>query len=250
MDMIVRAVDVGSGNTKYVTGVVGSDIRCASFRSLAYPSSLDTSALPGADRCKTVCIPVGPLYYEVGPDFQLAADTFRAKQLHDDYTKSPEYMALLRGALAMMKLPQIDLLVVGLPVALLALKKAALEKAMTGTHQLAGGRTITVRKALAFAQPQGALVHYAAEHEKMATCRAGGQTRACASAPAGSSVASSAWHHAVLPWLPSAGNGRRRCEMQSWSARSRPSSRKTAGPSLPGLIGSTGCHPVSWCWSS
>ena len=78
-------------------------------------------------------------------------------------------MALLRGALAMMKLPQIDLLVVGLPVALLALKKAALEKAMTGTHQVAGGRAITVRKALAVAQPQGALVHYAAEHDKMAT---------------------------------------------------------------------------------
>ena len=77
-------------------------------------------------------------------------------------------MALL-GALAMMKLPQIDLLVVGLPVALLALKKVSLEKAMTGNHQLAGGRTITVRKALAVAQPQGALVHYAAEHEKMTT---------------------------------------------------------------------------------
>ena len=169
MDMIVRAVDVGSGNTKYVTGVVGSDIRCASFPSLAYPSSSDSSALPGAERRKTVCIPVGPLYYEVGPDIQLAADTFRAKQLHDDYTESPEYMALLRGALAMMKLPQIDLLVVGLPVALLALKKIAMERAMTGTHQLAGGRAVTVRKALAVAQPQRALVHYAAEHEKMAT---------------------------------------------------------------------------------
>jgi len=33
----------------------------------------------------------------------MAADTFRAKQLHDEYTESPEYMALLRGALGMMK---------------------------------------------------------------------------------------------------------------------------------------------------
>jgi plasmid segregation protein ParM len=78
-------------------------------------------------------------------------------------------MALLRGALSMMKVPHIDLLVVGLPVALLALKKAALEKAMTGSHEIGAGRTITVRKALAVAQPQGALVHYAAEHEKMAS---------------------------------------------------------------------------------
>jgi plasmid segregation protein ParM len=169
MEFIVRAVDVGSGNTKFVTGVSGADIRCASFPSVAYPSSADTSAMPAAEKRKTVCIPVGSLFYEVGPDIHLAADTFRAKQLHDEYTESPEYMALLRGALSMMKVPHIDLLVVGLPVALLALKKAALEKAMTGSHEIGAGRTITVRKALAVAQPQGALVHYAAEHEKMAS---------------------------------------------------------------------------------
>lgn len=169
MEFIVRAMDVGSGNTKFVTGISGADIRCASFPSVAYPSSADTSAMPAAEKRKTVCIPVGSLFYEVGPDIHLAADTFRAKQLHDEYTESPEYMALLRGALSMMKVPNIDLLVVGLPVALLALKKAALEKAMTGSHEIGAGRTITVRKALAVAQPQGALVHYAAEHEKMAS---------------------------------------------------------------------------------
>ena len=161
MEFIVRAVDVGSGNTKFVTGISGADIRCASFPSVAYPSSADTSAMPAAEKRKTVCIPVGSLFYEVGPDIHLAADTFRAKQLHDEYTESPEYMALLRGALSMMKVPHIDLLVVGLPV--------ALEKAMTGSHEIGAGRTITVRKALAVAQPQGALVHYAAEHEKMAS---------------------------------------------------------------------------------
>ena len=69
----------------------------------------------------------------------------------------------------MMKVPHVDLLVVGLPVALLALKKASLEKSMVGSHQVGGGKAITVHKALAVAQPQGALVHYAAEHEKMAT---------------------------------------------------------------------------------
>ena len=98
----------------------------------------------------------------------LAADTFRAKQLHDEYTETPEYLALLRGALSMMKVSRIDLLVVGLPVALFAVKKAALEKAMTGQHDIGGGKAVTVGKALAVAQPQGALVHYASEHQKMA----------------------------------------------------------------------------------
>lgn len=169
MELIVRAVDVGSGNTKFVAGVAGADIRCASFPSVAYPSSGDAADWPAGERRRTVSIPIGPLFYEVGPDVGLAADTFRAKQLHDDYTESPEYMALLRGALSLMKLPQIDLLVVGLPVALLGLKKTALEKAMVGRHPVGGGKFVVVVKALAVAQPQGALVHYAAAHEKMAT---------------------------------------------------------------------------------
>ena len=169
MELIVRAVDVGSGNTKFVTGVVGNEIRCASFPSVAYPSSGETPHWPASERRKTVCIPVGPLFYEVGPDVGLAADTFRAKQLHDEYTESPEYMALLRGALSMMKVSHIDLLIVGLPVALFSLKKSALAKTMAGEHQIGGGKTVTVAKAMAVAQPQGALVHYAAEHKKMAT---------------------------------------------------------------------------------
>ena len=169
MELIVRAVDVGSGNTKFVTAAAGTDIRCVSFPSVAYPSSDASPSWPASERRKTVCIPVGPLFYEVGPDVGLAADTFRAKQLHDDYIESPEYLALLRGALSMMKLSHIDLLVVGLPVSLFAVKKAALEKLMVGSHDIGGGKTVTVGKALAVAQPQGALVHYASEHKKMAT---------------------------------------------------------------------------------
>lgn len=169
MDLIVRAVDVGSGNTKFVTAAVGTDVRCVSFPSIAYPSSDASPSWPASEHRRTVCIPVGPLYYEVGPDVGLAADTFRAKQMHDEYTESPEYLALLRGALNMMKLSHIDLLVVGLPVALFAAKRTALEKLMVGSHDIGGGKTVTVGKALAVAQPQGALVHYASEHKKMAT---------------------------------------------------------------------------------
>jgi plasmid segregation protein ParM len=169
MELIVRAVDVGSGNTKFVTGVASTEIRCASFPSVAYPSSGESPHWPASERRKTVCIPVGPLFYEVGPDVGLVADTFRAKQLHDEYTESPEYMALLRGALGLMKVPHVDLLIVGLPVALFSLKKAALEKAMVGSHPVGGGKTVTVVKAMAVAQPQGALVYYADEHKKMTT---------------------------------------------------------------------------------
>lgn len=128
MDLIVRAVDVGSGNTKFVNSVVtsasGVDVRRASFPSVAYPSSDGLPSWPSGDRRKTMFIPIGSLFCEVGPVAALAADTFRAKQLHNEYTQSPEYMALLRGALGMMKLTHTDLLVVGLGGGALLFPKA------------------------------------------------------------------------------------------------------------------------------
>ena len=169
METIVRAVDVGFGNTKYVTGCDADGIRCAFFPSVAYPSARDLSSVSVTERRKTVAVPVDGLFYEVGPEVNLAADTFRATQMHDRYTDTPEYAALLRGALALMKLDRIDLLVVGLPVAAFAAKKGALEKAMVGTHEVGGGRTVTVHRALAVAQPQGALVYYASLHQKIRT---------------------------------------------------------------------------------
>lgn len=169
MTLTVRAVDVGSGNTKFVTAVAGGETRCASFPSIAYPSLDGRPGWASGDRRRTLLVPVGSLFYEVGPDVALAADTFRARQLHDDYTESPEYLALLRGALALMKVTHIDLLVVGLPVALFASRKTAIEKAMTGRHEVGDGKAVTIAKALAVAQPQGALVHYASVHGKMDT---------------------------------------------------------------------------------
>lgn len=166
MEPIVRAVDIGFGNTKYISSVSGVDVRCASFPSLAYPSARPPVPSAGEKR-RTIAIPVNGLHYEVGPDVRLAADTFRATQLHDRYTETPEYLALLRGALALMRIEAIDLLVLGLPVSALAGKKAALEKLAVGPHDVGQGRQVLVRKALVVAQPQGALVHYAAQHGKL-----------------------------------------------------------------------------------
>ena len=76
--------------------------------------------------------------------------------------KSSTYLALLRAALYYMKVETIDLLVVGLPVAAFLARKAALERLACGEHDLGRGRKVVVKKAVAVAQPQGALVHYAA----------------------------------------------------------------------------------------
>lgn len=165
MQSIVRAVDIGFGNTKFISHMSGTDMRCASFPSLAHPSAREPSA-SGSERRKTAAIPINGLFYEVGPDVRLAADTFRATQLHDRYTETPEYLALLRGALAFMRVDVIDLLVLGLPVSAVAGKRTFVEKLAIGRHDLGHGRQVLVRKALVVAQPQGALVYYAAQNQK------------------------------------------------------------------------------------
>lgn len=72
-----------------------------------------------------------------------------------------------RGALRPMKVDEIDLLVVGLPVAMFVARKAALEKLMAGTHDVGGGKKVLVRKALGMAQPNGALIDYSLQHDKV-----------------------------------------------------------------------------------
>ncbi|RCW65158.1 PRTRC system protein D [Pseudorhodoferax soli] len=169
MSKIVRAIDVGFGNTKFVVGHTPQEVKCGSFPSLAYVSAKDSAQRTDGQRRRTVSIPIDKLFYEVGPDVHLAADTFRGTQLHDRYIETPEYLALARGALSYMRLSTIDLLVVGLPVASFQARKAQLERLMTGVHDVGAGKTVEVRKAVAVAQPQGALVHFTAAYGKQKT---------------------------------------------------------------------------------
>lgn len=165
---IVRAIDVGYGNTKYTLGDERGNLRCAHFPSQAYPGLMDQTRDALGGHRKTVAIPLNGLFYEVGPEIALAGNAFRASHGHDSYVDTPEYLALMRAALRYMKVDKVDLLVVGLPVALYASKRMALERLATGRHEVAPGRYVTVSKALAVAQPQGALVQFAAQSERLA----------------------------------------------------------------------------------
>lgn len=174
MEPIVRAVDVGRGNTKFISGIKNGELRCEMFPSQAHPSEVAVEAEAWGTRRKTVGIPAGGLMYEVGPDVHLAADVFNANVLqHDRYCDTPEYLALLLGALHYMQVDHIDLLVVGLPVATYKLKSlvSALERRLTGDHELGKGKRVKVMRAKALAQPAGALMHYGLTQGKVAQLR-------------------------------------------------------------------------------
>jgi len=161
MGITVRAIDVGFGATKFVTASANGAVDCSGFPSLAFFDLGDKGTDPIGGKRKTALVPVDGLLYEVGPEVELAADRYRPRQLHDDYTETPEYRALTAGALHYMKVDTVDLLVLGLPVAQYGSKRTSLEKAMTGTFDLGKRRRIEVRRTLVVAQPQGALFDYA-----------------------------------------------------------------------------------------
>lgn len=174
MEPVVRAVDVGRGNTKYIADVKDGEPQCAMFPSQAHPGETASEHDGWGTGRKTVCVPVEGLVYEVGPEVHLAADVFNSNVLqHDRYAETPEYLALVLGALHYMQVDAIDLLIVGLPVATFKLKRhvAALERRLTGEHELGKGRRIRIRRVKAIAQPAGALMYYGLLQNRVAQLR-------------------------------------------------------------------------------
>ncbi|HEX8605236.1 MAG TPA: PRTRC system protein D [Pseudoduganella sp.] len=174
MERIVRAVDVGRGNVKFIAAAKNGDLRCEMFPAEAHPAEIVHEVDGWGTRRKTVGIPVGKLIYEVGPDARLAADVFNANVLqHDRYCESDEYLALLLGAVHYMDLATVDLLVVGLPVATFKLRKVvtSLERRIEGEHLLGTGRRVTIGKAKAVPQPAGALMSYGLLQNRLAEVR-------------------------------------------------------------------------------
>lgn len=161
MSAVVRAIDVGFGNTKYVVSSRSAkDIECALFSSIApLASTFDISGGVISKR-NSVIVPVGDHHYEVGPDAALARETHAARVLHGDFCDAPQYLALLRGALSYIDAPRIDLLVVGLPVSLLNVKSARLKQLIEARHILSDGKEVLVSKGLVLAQPLGGLINY------------------------------------------------------------------------------------------
>jgi plasmid segregation protein ParM len=104
--------------------------------------------------------------YEVGPDVTLFTDS---PLLHSSYIETPEYRALVYGALDSMQVSQVDLLVTGLPVHLHHSRAARLKQLLTGTHAIRDDLTVTIAEVAVVAQPVGGLIAYSQECDEWAT---------------------------------------------------------------------------------
>jgi plasmid segregation protein ParM len=159
MKKIVRALDLGWGYTKYsLLDSMTQEIEYKAFPSLAPRHTgmdLSLGILGGRD---TVVVDVDGTQYEVGPDSVDLDSSDASRNLNDAYIHTEQYKALFFGALAYMKEPVIDLLVVGLP---LSNMQAApkLRELMVGKHRINAQVLVEVRDALVVPQPLGGLYH-------------------------------------------------------------------------------------------
>jgi len=154
----IRAIDIGYGRTKFTKSAGGA---CDSFPSLAPRAELrrsDSHAITGR---RTVEVWVDGTPYEVGPDTRLF--TGEVPVLHENYIETPEYRALLYGALDAMQLDRIDLLVTGLPVHQYGSHAARLKELLTGIHTIRPGSAVEILDVKVAIQPIGGLIAYAHE---------------------------------------------------------------------------------------
>lgn len=156
---IVRALDLGWGYTKLSRMCpVSEEIEFISFPSLApRHAGLDLSmSLLG--RRDTMVVDVDGTKYEVGPDSADLDTSDATRNLNDQYIHTEQYKAVFYGALAYMREPVIDLLVVGLPLSNMV-AAAKLKELVVGTHKINGENTVQVKDALVLPQPLGGLYY-------------------------------------------------------------------------------------------
>lgn len=154
----VRAIDLGWGYTKYSKVDENGKVEFAAFPSLA-PKSVGmdlSSSILG--RRNTVTVKVDGTEYEVGPDSGDLDSNDTTRNLNDMFIFTDQYKAVFFGALHYMGTPEIDLLVVGLPISNMGAAEK-LKASMLGEHKITDKRTVTVKDVLVLAQPMGALYY-------------------------------------------------------------------------------------------
>jgi plasmid segregation protein ParM len=159
---IVRAADVGYGNTKYVQSIKADGTpQCALFPSIAVTPAGNMGEGMMIRKRDTMIVEVDGREYEVGPGAALAQGSRgHERVLNEDYVQSAQYMALMRGAMKSMNVPHIDHLIVGLPVKFLEGKTEVIKERLTGVHPLGGGQSVEVRSVGVVAQPVGGFIDF------------------------------------------------------------------------------------------
>lgn len=179
-----RGLDLGFGYTKFTKSHLQQDwsLLCDSIPSLAPAGAIDGRLGAGSalSQLDVASIDVEGQVYSVGPDALKAAPGSFRRLLDESFFTAPQYLALARGALYYMSLPDgavIDCLAVGLPLNSFSDRnlRASIAARLTGEHALparpgsAKGHKVTVRDVLVLPQAMGALISQAQSNNGLGT---------------------------------------------------------------------------------
>lgn len=173
MTYFVCGIDVGFGSTKFTKGVSSDgEILTGIFPSTA-PYAWKRTSMELLE--KTDCVVVrglGDDLHYIGADSMLHMDQNTGRILDKDFTTKSEYSALLNGALHYIGVPEIDCLVIGLPVNSLATLSTAVANLARGNHKLPNG-DVFVKDVKVVAQPIGGLFDFASRNSKLKNIKTG-----------------------------------------------------------------------------
>ncbi|GIK74403.1 MAG: hypothetical protein BroJett021_33910 [Chloroflexota bacterium] len=163
---VVRAIDVGYGNTKFVLQARGGGYEevCSLFPSVTPVASVKSFAESSGMSRDTVKVPVGDLVFEVGRDAVLAqAGNAFGRTLDQEFAGTDSYVALVKGALHYMNRDRIAALVLGLPLSTWQSRRRELASRIEGEHKITvdGRRTVIVEHCSVVPQPLGGFYDYA-----------------------------------------------------------------------------------------
>lgn len=158
---IARAIDCGHGVVKY-SRKVGEAIVFHDFPAVAIPSSSRDLDVPGMPRLRTLISGTNGREYLVGPDTQAMQQSFGGRELLESYPTSERYIVLMLGALAYMREPEIDRLVLALPLSTYSRERGRLEEIWTkrvvvpSLYRAISDTTVNIRRVTVVPQPLGA----------------------------------------------------------------------------------------------
>lgn len=159
-NLIVRALDIGYGYTKYTKGVdENGKIICDLFPSIAALSPQEEMGGDFFVARDTRKIDSGGIIWEVGPDVGDIKTTNDVRALHENFIQSEQWKVLLLGALSYMGEDEIDYLVLGLPVSDMK-RSEEVVKIVKGKHHV-DGRDVIIHNVFVIPQPLGTLYNYA-----------------------------------------------------------------------------------------
>ncbi len=161
------AIDIGYGNTKYISGVDNDgNLICNLFPSIT-PLAPTQNLMGGfLGQRDTKMIDLEGMVYEVGPEAELTANnTDTTRNLNENYIFSNQYKVLFLGALLYMNKNHYDYLVLGLPVNYMN-NAHKLKELFEGQHIINENFTCNIDNIIVVPQPLGGFYDIAITNEK------------------------------------------------------------------------------------